>query len=261
MWSEWKGKNKNIGGVPSTVITHLFPSVKQQTPDKKPLVTWPNQARCAVSFAYIGGLPEHADLAPPILSQLGFQATFFVDPDVVLEEAAQWKKLLGSSHEFGCSPFESQTFDGNLYGWTTAALIDELTLCKVFVRDFFEFEPLGLAHRSSQLSIGGKNASLVAQNLFKYVVTGTEGRNNGHSNVKELTVTPVISYSSNWLADLGEQREMSWIIIPFRRLYTESNSTIILHRLILESISRKRSQLWVAPVGTVAAELQRLRAN
>jgi hypothetical protein len=259
MWSNRRDKKNPLGSTPKVDLTGIFPLIGKDTESERSKIAWPNEAKCAVSFAYIGGLQEHADLAPAILAQLGFRASFFVDPDVVLEDAALWKTLLGSKHEFGCSPFESQTFDGNLYGWTSSALIDELNLCKDFVREFFEVEPKGLAHRSSQLSIDGKNASLISQNLFRYVVTGSEGSNNAESSVKNLSVTPVISYSSNWLADLEKSDELKWIIIPFRRMFTESNSTILLHRLILENINRKRNKLWIAPVGEVASELNLLR--
>jgi hypothetical protein len=261
MRGNWINKGKSPNSSPTTNFNEIYPILKHESVRKSESVVWPNKAKCAVSFAYIGGLQEHADLAPPILDQLGFRASFYVDPDVVLEDAALWKKLVGSRHEFGCSPFESQSFDGNLFGWTTAALIDELNLSKEFVRSFFDTEPSGLAHRSSELSISGKSVSLISQNLFKHVVTGTEGFNRLSSSVKCLAVTPVVSYSSNWLADLGDSNELSWVIIPFRRLFTESNASILLHRLILENISRKRGKLWIAPVGDVTSEFQRLRSS
>ena len=259
MRGDWQNKDNSPNSSPNTDLGAIFPILEQESLRRSQATAWPNKAKCAVSFAYIGGLQEHADLAPPILDQLGFRASFYVDPDVVLEDAKLWKELAGSRHEFGCSPFESQTFDGNLYGWTTAGLIDELNLAKEFVRGFFEVEPRGLAHRSAELSISGKNVSLISQNLFKHVVTGTEGINEFDSNVKSLTTTPVISYSSNWLADLGKAKKLSWVIIPFRRMFTESNSSILLHRLILENIGRRRKDLWIAPVGEVAHELGRMR--
>ncbi|MBI1332326.1 MAG: hypothetical protein JST12_15035 [Armatimonadetes bacterium] len=235
--------------------------MEQEANRKHAAIAWPNKSKCAVSFAYIGGLAEHVDLAPTILNQMGFRASFYVDPDSVLEEAALWKTMVGSKHEFGCSPFESQMFDGNLYGWTGPALIDELNLAKDFVRDFFDVEPRGLAHRSPALAIDGINASLISHNLFRHIVTGNEGMNGFDANVKSLAVTPVVSYSSNWLSGLGASDRLTWVIIPFRRLFTESNSSILLHRLILENVNRKRGQLWIAPVGEVASELTRLRAS
>ncbi|MEI7986601.1 MAG: hypothetical protein WCI55_13325 [Armatimonadota bacterium] len=261
MRGNWTNKGKTPSNSPTTDFGEIYPILEEESARKSASIVWPNRAKCAVSFAYIGGLQEHADLAPPVLEQLGFRASFYVDPDVVLEDAALWKKLAGSRHEFGCSPFESQTFDGNLYGWTTAGLIDELNLSKEFVQDFFDAEPKGLAHRSSELTIADKNVSLIAQNLFKHVVTGTEGINRLSANVKNLSITPVVGYSSNWLADLGQSNELSWVIIPFRRLFAESNASILLHRLILENISRKRRNLWIAPVGEVASEFQKLRSS
>ncbi len=259
MRGNWTNKGKSPNSSPDTNLGAIFPILEQETARKSASIVWPNKAKCAVSFAYIGGLQEHADLAPPILEQLGFRASFYVDPDVVLEDAILWKRLAGSRHEFGCSPFESQTFDGNLFGWTIPALIEELNLAKDFVEEFFHTEPLGLAHRSAELTIAGKNVSLISQNLFKHVVTGTEGVNRLSSNVKNLATTPVLGYSSNWLADLGQSNELSWVIIPFRRLFTESNASILLHRLVLENINQKRKNLWIAPVGEVAGEFQRLR--
>ena len=261
MRGNWTNKGKSSNNSPDTNLREIMPILEKESARKSASIVWPNNAKCAVSFAYIGGLPEHADIAPPILDQMGFQASFYIDPDIVLEDAALWKKMVGSRHEFGCSPFESQTFDGNLFGWTTSALVDELNLAKDFVQNFFETEPKGLAHRSAELTIAGRNVSLISQNLFKHVVTGTEGINTLSSNVKTLAVTPVIGYSSNWLADLGKSKDLSWVIIPFRRLFTETNASILLHRLVLENISRKRGNLWIAPVGEVATEFQRLRTS
>ena len=261
MRGNWTHKGKTPNSSSKTDFSEILPILEKETARKSASIVWPNESKCAVSFAYIGGLQEHADLAPPLLEQLGFRASFYVDPDVVLEDARLWKELVGSRHEFGCSPFESQTFDGNLYGWTTPALIDELNLAKEFVSDFFGAEPRGLAHRSAELTIAGKNVSLISQNLFKHVVTGTEGINKLSASVKSLAVTPVIGYSSNWLSELGQGTELSWVIIPFRRLFTESHASILLHRLVLENINRKRKHLWIAPVGEVATELQRLRGS
>jgi hypothetical protein len=261
MRDNWSNKGNQPNSSQKPDFSQIYPVLKRVSDKKNLSIVWPNETKCAVSFAYIGGLQEHADLAPALLKQLGFRASFYVDPDVVLEDAKLWKRLAGSLHEFGCSPFESQFFDGSLFGWTTAGLIDELNLSKDFVRDFFEVEPQGLAHRSSELSIGGKSVSLISQNLFKHVVTGTEGINHRDANVKSLSVTPVISYSSNWLADLGDSQELTWVIIPFRRLFTESHASILLHRLILENINRKREKLWIAPVGEVSREFQRLRTS
>lgn len=261
MWIDGKGSKKISGGDQIGKFESIYPLIEQEVARKYSNLRWPNESKCAVSFAYIGGLPEHVDFAPPLLQQLGFRASFYVDPDVVLEEARLWKNLVGSKHEFGCAPFESQTFDGNLYGWTANALIDELNLAKDFVRDFFEVEPKGLAHRSSKLSVSGVNASMISHNLFRHVITGAEGINGIDSDIKTLVTVPKISYSANWLNDLGLNSRLSWIIIPFRSMFMESTSAILLHRLILESINRKRKDLWIAPVGEVATELTRLRSQ
>lgn len=261
MWIDGKFGDGPISGPEIGDFQSVYPLLEQEVARRHAMIRWPNESKCAVSFAYIGGLPEHIDLAPTILQQMGFRASFYVDPDIVLEEARLWKQLAGSQHEFGCAPFESQTFDGNLYGWTAPALIEELNLAKDFVREFFEVEPKGLAHRSSQLTISGTNASMISNNLFRYVVTGSEGINGMESDIKKLVTTPLISYSSNWLNDLGKSSRLSWVIIPFRQLFNESSSAILLHRLILESVNRKRKDLWVAPVGEVASELLRMRAS
>lgn len=224
-------------------------------------VRFSNGKKKAVSIAYVGGLPEHAELAPKLLRELDIQATFYIDPTEVLESSELWAPLIGSDHEFGCAPLESQSFDGSLYGWTLHALIDELGLCKSFVKEYFGIEAVGFAHRSRSITLDGVSANAVGQNMFEHVLTGDTAFNNLQTHVLKLSTESMNDYSRDWFGPCVDPNNLEWLIITVRKMYTESNSHVLLHRLLLEQLHRNRTEIWIAPVGAVANELSKIQSR
>lgn len=226
-----------------------------------PGVRWNNGKKKAVSIAYVGGLAEHAELAPNLLADLDMKATFYVDATEVLEHSELWTPLATSGHEFGCAPLESQSFDGALYGWTVHALIDELGLGRSFVNEFFGVEPVGFAHRSRSITLDGVSMNAVGQSMFDHVLTGDQAINGLEANVLKLSTESMHDYTREWFAPCEDPDNLEWLIITVRKMYTESNSHVLLHRLLLEQLHRQRTELWIAPVGVVARELDQIQSR
>lgn len=83
---------------------------------------WSNGAYLAVSLVYVGGLPDHADLALPLLRQLSMPATFFIDPLTMLDEVRRWEAIRTTEHEVALAPFMNAQPTGFLPSWTQGAL-------------------------------------------------------------------------------------------------------------------------------------------
>jgi hypothetical protein len=221
---------------------------------------WPNGAKCAVSIAYIGGLSDHADLAPPLLDSLSMPATFYVDPSSVLVSAPQWANFIRSHHEIGIAPFETANAAGELPSWEPKAVRDEIRTAKKFVREFFRQEAVGIAHRGQVLSAGGRDCTVMLTDSFQHILSEREGINDAFSPPHYLSSLPIRRYPSPSLSDAMATQTLKWIVIPFRRIFI-NYETLLVHRMVLEAVNRQRSRLYIAPVGTVAAELAKIHAG
>jgi hypothetical protein len=220
---------------------------------------WPGSKKCAISFAYIGGLAEHVDLATPLLRNLDFNASFYVDPASVLANVTLWANLIDSNHEFGVAPFETASSLGELTNWTTVAVRDEIRSSKKFVREFFHKDALGIAHRGEALIAGEKDCTVMLTDAFDHVLTDRQGLNDGYTVPHQLATMPLKRYPSSDLTKAMTSSTLTWLIIPFRRIFL-NYETLLIHRMVLEAVNRHRNYIYVAPVSEVAAEMKRIQS-
>lgn len=211
--------------------------------------SWANGKECAVSIAYVGGLPDHADLALPLLTDLGIPATFYVDPSEILKYAIGWNRFDTSLHELGIAPYETAHKDGSLPNWKQETIESELKDANRFVRDFFGINSIGLSVKGD-----GNAAEYKAINTVGHILTNREGVNTLDANVLSLSSIPS-SKCPNFAKANGYERP-NWTIIVFRQIFGRSNTALLTHRLILESLRRHSSDLWLAPVSEVVQQLR-----
>lgn len=217
---------------------------------------WSNGAFCAVSFAYVGGLPDHLDLALPLLRQLGIPATFFIDPMAMIDDVRRWEPIRATEHELGLAPFGSAHKTGFLPGWTQGAFGDEVRSAKRFCREVFGVSPRSLYHPGAALFGDKSNFSPIIQREFDAVVTSIPQINSPLTSSHHLGVHEVASYPDPDFRNLIGLQEPHWIIIPFGPLFEGDNTRILMHRMILESVGRERSRLRIGTVGQIAKELR-----
>ncbi len=221
---------------------------------------WSNGAFCAVSFAYVGGLPEHLELAVPLLRQLGLPATFFLDPLNVIDDVRPWDALKATEHEIGLAPFGDATRSGFLPGWTNGGFGEEIRSAKRFVRDVFGVKATSLYHPGGTLYGDVANFSEIMHREFPTVVTSISGQNTPLSSTQHLQVLDIKRYPSMDLSRAFDSDEPTWVIIPFSGLFEGDFTKILMHRMIVEAIGRNRSKLRIGTVSEIASEL-RLRQS
>jgi hypothetical protein len=217
---------------------------------------WSNGAYLAVSLVYVGGLPDHADLALPLLRQLSMPATFFIDPLNMLDEVRRWEHIRATEHEIALAPFMGAQKTGFLPGWTQGAFGDEVRSAKRFCRDVFSVSPRSLYHSGPTLFGDKANFSPIIEREFDNVVTSIPGTNGPFSSAKSLSSRPLISYPNQEFRSLLHLEEPNWLIIPFGPLFEGDNTRILMHRMMLESLNRERKNLRIGTVSQIAAELR-----
>jgi len=62
---------------------------------------WPNGAKIALSLTFDDGRSSQVTHAVPLLDSFGVKATFYAQPENLLEELELWKKAVASGHEIG----------------------------------------------------------------------------------------------------------------------------------------------------------------
>lgn len=217
---------------------------------------WSNGAFLAVSLVYVGGLPDHADLALPLLRQLSFPATFFIDPMAMLDQVRQWEQVRATEHELALAPFSSAQPTGFLPGWTQGAFGDEVRSAKRFCREVFGVSPRSLYHSGGTLFGDKANFTPIIEREFDNVVTSVRGVNGPLSSTQHLTSRPLTSYPDPEFRSLLHTEEPNWLIIPFGPLFEGDNTRILMHRMMLESINRERKNLRIGTIAQISAELR-----
>lgn len=217
---------------------------------------WSNGAYLAVSLVYVGGLPDHADLALPLLRQLSMPATFFIDPLTMLDEVRRWEAIRTTEHEVALAPFMNAQPTGFLPSWTQGAFGDEVRSAKRFCREVFGVSPRSLYHPGATLYGDKANFSPIIEREFDNVVTSMRGVNGPLTSAQHLTSQPLTSYPHGEFRSLLGVEEPNWLIIPFGPLFEGDNTRILMHRMMLEALNREKKNLRIGTVAQIAAELR-----
>lgn len=239
------------------------------------LQPWPGRARGALSITFDDAYPSHAAVAMPLLEARGFRGTFYLIVDRLFQRGkyqdlpsaplADWQAGFRRGHEMGSHTWTHVGLD------TVAAprMQEELRAAKEALEGLFPGAPVtSLAYPFSEAD------EAVMQEASRYYTTGRLGPPPAGAPPYNDPATAVLIGLKAFFLCTGEDPQRwneaadhtlqggGWLVEALHPIAEEGYCQVQEDDFAahLDYLAGLGSQLWVAPVGQVAARLLHWRA-
>ena len=237
---------------------------------------WPRGKHAAVSLSFDDGLPSQLDHAVPLLDELGFKATFYVNPNYSpdwVENKPRWRQLGLAGHEIGnhtdrhpCSCHQSYRSDKGycLEKMGMEDIVRNIENGEAAIRELLPSPdtkpPRTFAYPCNKDHVGaGANRQSYVPEIARRYTAGRAGMGAANDPyavdtaylysfaADGLTAEPVVRHIEDAVA------KGKWVIITFHGIGGEwSQIDIAEFEKILRRLAEIRKPLWVAPVVEIA---------
>lgn len=243
---------------------------------------WPNGAKIALSLTFDDGRSSQVAHAVPLLDSLGVKATFYGQPENLLEELELWKKAVASGHEIGNHTI-GHPCTGN-FTWTRydGVVLEDYDLDKMraeLVRTNDELEellgvrPVSFAYPCGQTYVGrGKDTRsyvpLVAE-LFQTGRRWLDETSNAPDHFDPAQVMSMRMDSEDFSGVLRmierTKRNENWLVLAGHGISDASSSrrwgtSLEMLRELIVYAQDPENGVWLAPVSEVASFIAREQA-
>jgi peptidoglycan/xylan/chitin deacetylase (PgdA/CDA1 family) len=214
----------------------------------------PEGATSAISLAFDGGLVEHVELVAPLLAESGIRGTFFVTVPALLDHPTKWRVIAESGHELANHSHHALTHTGELPNWTRQAVREDLLESNRGIASITGYLPTSFAMSGfSTLCADGDYARDLVT-IFTAIRTAEIGSNDvSATNPRDARALP-------WERATGEAvqllpRSGEWTVPVFTQFFHPQFDAAEEDLRLLVDALRGREDIWVAPFGEVAAQL------
>jgi peptidoglycan/xylan/chitin deacetylase (PgdA/CDA1 family) len=231
---------------------------------------WPAGKRAAVSLTFDDARPSQVAVGTGLLDQYNVKATFYVAPAAVAQRIDGWKKAVAAGHEIGnhslnhpCTGNFSWSRSHALEAYTLEKMREELTGANVKIQQLLGVTPRVFAYPCGQTFVGrGVHTKSYVPLVAELFLSGRgwldEGPNDpAFCDPAQLTGMEMDGKDFGQLLPLLEKaRETGqWLVLAGHEMGEGGPQTTRLAMLkeLLEYAQNPANQLWIAPVGTVAA--------
>lgn len=235
--------------------------------------SWPRGKRAAVSLTFDDARMSQVDAGTALLDQYGIKATFFVVPSSVEQRIDGWKKATASGHEIGNHSL-NHPCTGN-FPWARQKALEDYTLEKMRnelmeankqVEELLGVKPEVFAYPCGQTFVGrGTHTKSYVPLVAELFTVGRgwldEGPNDpAFCDMAQLTGMEMDEkYFEQILPLLEAAKEKGqWLVLAGHEMGESGRQTTRLAMLkkLLEYAQDPASEIWIAPVGTVAKYIQ-----
>ncbi|GAA4448636.1 polysaccharide deacetylase family protein [Nibrella saemangeumensis] len=236
--------------------------------------TWPDGKRVAVSLSFDDARLSNVDVGTPLLDQYGVKATFFVVPDAVKQRLDGWKKAVASGHEIGnhsvahpCSGNFPWARQKALEHYTLDQMRSELLDANKQVQALLGVKPEVYAYPCGQTFVGRgrdtKSYVPIVADLFR---AGRGWLDEGPNDPAFCDMAQLYGMEMDGkdfgqiLAVLEKAREAGhWVVLAGHEIGESGNQTtrVAMLKQLCEYANNPANGVWLAPIGTVAAYIQK----
>lgn len=176
-------------------------------------------ARPLISLCYDGGHISHWESVIPALAKVGLQATFYVEPTVLLDQVSVWRHAAEAGHEVGDGSLMGACLhDGSLPMWTLAMVLDEVSSARDLIEDLIpgHVSTVGLPWGDAVCSDCDDYAPTLVRE-FGLVRTGSTGFNRREGFDGLIKVIPMAGLSLAQMGDVVNQlkEDGGWGVLSF----------------------------------------------
>lgn len=246
--------------------------------------TWPEGKTWALSFSFDDARLSQIETGVPLFNREGVQATFYVMPAPLNNNLEMWKEALKIGHEIGnhtmnhpCTiNFDWVTEENAIENYSLERMHNELSESNRRITELLGVTPTSFAYTCGTTSVGrGKQNKSYLPLVAELFTSGRgwlgEAANNPQKvdlayvlgmkmdNTAFETLKPVLDAAREkgfWVVLVGHEIAASGQEKPGEYEYT---TRVDLLESLIRYARAEHNQAWVAPVGTVAAYIERHR--
>jgi len=220
---------------------------------------WPADGRAALSLTYDDGMSTQLSKAAPALREANLRATFF--PNKVNNDQP-WKDLLSEGHELGAHtqfhpcPAAYGTPSDPLETYSLESMAEDLDADVAQLRRLGAREPFSFAYPCGVTWVGEEHDSYAALVNERFAAARMAGPASTTPEV-DLQAIPAnfsLKTAEQFIAQVDRTVERGeWLVLGFHGIGGQWSITDEeAHAALVKNLS-ERSDIWIAPLGEVAA--------
>jgi len=241
---------------------------------------WPQDAKMALSLSFDDGWDSQVDYAVPLLDSFAVKATFYVLPERVAEKVEAWRRALAAGHELGnhtarhpCTGnFAWTRYDGvALEDYDLAGIRREMEEANTQLEQLLGVRPTAFAYPCGETYVGrGAQTSsyvpLVAE-LFHHGRRWASETANAPYYVDRAQIMAMRMDNEPFTRMEGliqrTKRNEDWLVLAGHGVGDNPGwgTDLQMLRQLLAYATDPANQIWVAPVGEVAAYIEAHRSQ
>jgi peptidoglycan/xylan/chitin deacetylase (PgdA/CDA1 family) len=234
---------------------------------------WPDRHRAAISLSFDDARPSQLSSGVPLFERLGIPVTFFVLPDAVGENCAEWLEAVARGHEIGshtlthpCSANFAWSRQNSLERMTIADFKSDMREANRLLRHLLDIDPTVFAYPCGHTFVGkGRSTKslvpLIARS-FKVGRTFNDVAANSPADV-DLAQTMCVNSDDRTFENLRPMLEAAvadsaWLVLGGHEIGTaEQDGETTRTETIEAVVSWCRSNgVWIDTIGNVARAVE-----
>lgn len=265
--------------IPLALSTVVLALLTARTPHAQPAAfAWPDNHRAAVSLSFDDGRQSQLDAGVPLLQELNLKVTFYVMPSAVEPRRTAWRAAAAAGHEIGshslrhpCSGNFPWARDKALEHYTLAQMATELDEASNEIERLLGVRPTTFAYPCGQTFVGRGTETrsyvpLVAQRFV--AGRGWMGEGPNDPTFVDLSRTVAVSMDNQELDELRATLDDAiergqWLVLAGHDIGVQHGGQVTrvsLLRALAAYLHAPERNVWVAPVGEVAAWIRKNQA-
>lgn len=234
------------------------------------VLQWPDGKKAALSLSFDDARMSQVDIGMPLLDRHDVKATFFVVPSAVEERLDGWQRGRDGGHEIGnhslnhpCSGNFAWARDKALEDYSLDQMREELQAANRRIRDLLDVTPRVFAYPCGQTFVGrGVGTASYVPLVAETFLAGRGWLDEASNDPNFVDLARVMGLEMDGLdfselLPVIEQAKSSgnWVVLAGHEIGESAYQTTRVDMLdeLIRYAADPSSEIWLAPVGTVAA--------
>lgn len=242
-------------------------------------IEWPDGKKAALSLSFDDARLSNVDVGTPLFNQHDVKATFYVVPASMQSRLAAWQQAVKDGHEIGnhtlvhpCSGNFEWSRDKALETYNLTAMRRELLTANEEIKAMLGVEPVSFAYSCGQTFVGK------GRETRSYVPLVAELFQSGRGWLDEASNDPIFADMAQLQGIEMDGKDFEKEIKPILEGAIKAGNWVVLagHEIgeggfqttkvsmleeLIAYVQAENSEIWMAPVGTVAAHVEQQRTK